>query len=161
LNCTRFCPIARAARFQQLKYEAINEYDVADIESREEQELVDRFENEMMLLEREGIPRKTRDQIVRKLGRMFTEMILVMGRRSGKSYLVALLALYAVYRLIKMGHPQKAYGLMDFDIITVLNVAKSEEQAKGAVFEKIFSLCPSTWSISCGRNFFLGLVFSN
>jgi hypothetical protein len=140
LSCIRFCAVARAKRFEQLKYEAINDFELEDVKQREEAELVDRFESEMMLLEREGIPQKTRDQIVRKLGRTFTEMILVMGRRSGKSYLVAILALYAVYRLIKMEHPQKAYGLMDFDIITVLNVAKSEDQAKGAVFEKIFSL---------------------
>lgn len=140
LSCVRFCAVARAKRFEQLKYEAINDFELEDVKQREEAELVDRFESEMMLLEREGIPQKTRDQIVRKLGRTFTEMILVMGRRSGKSYLVAILALYAVYRLIKMEHPQKAYGLMDFDIITVLNVAKSEDQAKGAVFEKIFSL---------------------
>lgn len=140
LSCSRFCPMARKKRFEQLKYEAINEFSLNDIEQREAAEIFDKFENEMMLLERDGIPKKSKDQIVRKLGRMFTEMILVMGRRSGKSFLVAVLALYAVYRLIKMDHPQKVYGLMDFDIITVLNVAKSEDQAKGAVFEKIFSL---------------------
>lgn len=85
LNCNRFCQIARKSRFEQLKYEAINEFDLEDIRIREEQALVDRFENEMMLLERDGIPKKTQDQIVRKLGRTFTEMILVMGRRSGKA----------------------------------------------------------------------------
>jgi intein/homing endonuclease len=85
LNCIRFCAIARAKRFEQLKYEAINDFELEDVKQREEAELVDRFESEMMLLEREGIPQKTRDQIVRKLGRTFTEMILVMGRRSGKA----------------------------------------------------------------------------
>jgi hypothetical protein len=85
LNCSRFCPVARAQRYEQIKYEAINEFELQAIQDNEELELVDRFENEMMMLEREGIPTKTRDQIIRKLGRAFTEMILVMGRRSGKA----------------------------------------------------------------------------
>ncbi|MBS1722388.1 MAG: hypothetical protein JSS66_05215 [Armatimonadetes bacterium] len=140
LSCERFCPLARAKRFVQIENEAMNEYEVAKIQERRDAPIVDEFENELMLLGRDGIPGQARDQILSKLGRAFTELILVMGRRSGKSFIVALIALYSVYRLLKMGHPQKAYGLMDFDIVTVLNVAKSEDQAKGAIFEKIFSL---------------------
>jgi hypothetical protein len=36
-----------------------------------------------------------------------------------------------------MGHPQARYGLMEFDEIVLLNVARNEEQAKKAIFSKI------------------------
>jgi hypothetical protein len=36
-----------------------------------------------------------------------------------------------------MGHPQARYGLMEFDAIYLLNVAKNEEQAKNAIFAKL------------------------
>jgi hypothetical protein len=36
-----------------------------------------------------------------------------------------------------MGHPQARYGLMEFDSIYLLNVARNEEQAKNAIFAKI------------------------
>lgn len=141
MTCEKFCPIARAARFEQAEMMAQNDFDREEIQSLRNEPLVNRFETERMLLEREKIKPRTRDQIFRKLNkRTFSELILVMGRRSGKSFLVAVIALYVVYKLLKMGHPQKVYNLMDFDIISILNVAKSEDQAKGAIFEKIFSL---------------------
>ena len=67
----------------------------------------------------------------------FQELVLVLGRRSGKSFLVSAIALYELYRLIMMGHPQARYGLMEFDQIVLLNVARNEEQAKNAIFSKI------------------------
>jgi hypothetical protein len=36
-----------------------------------------------------------------------------------------------------MDHPQARYGLMEFDEIVLLNVARNEEQAKKAIFSKI------------------------
>ena len=53
------------------------------------------------------------------------------------SFLVSAMALYELYRLISMGHPQARYGLMEFDEIVLLNVARNEEQAKKAIFSKI------------------------
>ena len=53
------------------------------------------------------------------------------------SFLVSAMALYELYRLISMGHPQSRYGLMEFDEIVLLNVARNEEQAKKAIFSKI------------------------
>jgi phage terminase large subunit-like protein len=67
----------------------------------------------------------------------FEELVLVLGRRSGKSFLVSAMALYELYRLISMGHPQARYGLMEFDEVVILNVARNEEQAKKAIFSKI------------------------
>jgi len=53
------------------------------------------------------------------------------------SFLVSVMALYELYRLLAMGHPQARYGLMEFDEIVLLNVARNEEQAKKAIFSKI------------------------
>ena len=53
------------------------------------------------------------------------------------SFLVSAMALYELYRLISMDHPQARYGLMEFDEIVLLNVARNEEQAKKAIFSKI------------------------
>jgi len=53
------------------------------------------------------------------------------------SFLVSAMALYELYRLLSMGHPQGRYGLMEFDEIVLLNVARNEEQAKKAIFSKI------------------------
>ena len=53
------------------------------------------------------------------------------------SFLVSAMALYELYRLISMDHPQSRYGLMEFDEIVLLNVARNEEQAKKAIFSKI------------------------
>ena len=53
------------------------------------------------------------------------------------SFLVSAMALYELYRLISMGHPQARYGLMEFDEVVILNVARNEEQAKKAIFSKI------------------------
>lgn len=52
----------------------------------------------------------------------------------------SLIALYESYRLIRMGNPQKVFGLLEDDLITILNVAGSEAQAEDAVFKKIKAL---------------------
>jgi hypothetical protein len=83
---------------------------------------------------------KTRDQIIRKIGKPFTDLVLVLGRRSGKSLLTSIIALYEAYRLIKMNDPQNYFGLLEDDLITILNVAGSEDQSKDSVFTKIKSL---------------------
>jgi hypothetical protein len=56
------------------------------------------------------------------------------------SFLVSVIALYEVYRLISMGHPQARFPLMEFDTITICNVAVSERQAKEAIFNKVSQL---------------------
>ena len=56
------------------------------------------------------------------------------------SFMVSVIALYEVYRLLMMGNPQQRYSLLDFDIITILNVASSEDTAKSAIFDKIKNL---------------------
>lgn len=66
-------------------------------------------------------------------GKERRELILILGRRSGKSALSAIFAAYELYKLLKRGHPQAFYGMPSGSEIRVLCVANDKEQA-GIVF---------------------------
>lgn len=57
------------------------------------------------------------------------ELILCIGRRSGKSSLSAIFAAYEIYKLLKRGNPQAFYGMPGGSEIRVLCVANDKEQA--------------------------------
>jgi len=57
------------------------------------------------------------------------ELILILGRRSGKSALSAIFAAYELYKLLKRGHPQAFYGMPSGSEIRVLCIANDKEQA--------------------------------
>jgi len=65
----------------------------------------------------------------------FKEMVLVLGRRSGKSFLSSLIASYEAYKLIQLGDPHKYYGI-DGDI-WIINTAISGSQAENIIFSQI------------------------
>lgn len=144
LLCSRFKGAIREKRYEKLREEAIRKDQFDEITLLEARELVDMFQTEMDLLNDPQIEHKVRQQILDKFGRKFQELILVLGRRSGKSFLTAVITLYEVYRFLMMGHPQGRYPIMEFDIITILNVAVSEGQAKMAIFDKIRQLAESS-----------------
>jgi len=58
------------------------------------------------------------------------ELVLVCGRRSGKSKLGAIVSAYEAYKLIKKPHPQKHYGITDDAEIYISTVATSTDQAQ-------------------------------
>jgi hypothetical protein len=62
-------------------------------------------------------------------GKERRELILVLGRRSGKSSLSAIFASYELYKLLRRGSPQAFYGLPAGSEIRVLCVANDKEQA--------------------------------
>lgn len=62
-------------------------------------------------------------------GKVRHEIILVLGRRSGKSALAAIFAAYELYKLLKRGCPQSYYGLPAGSEIRVLDIANDKEQA--------------------------------
>lgn len=140
LKCVRFDPKIRDRRYLQLVEDAIREDQLEEIDALKARELVDMFETEMDLLNDDEIDHKVRKQILDKFGKKFQELILVLGRRSGKSFLTSVITLYEVYLFLMMGHPQARYPIMEFDIITILNVAVSEGQAKMTIFDKIRQL---------------------
>ncbi len=62
-------------------------------------------------------------------GKERRELILVLGRRSGKSSLSAIFAAYELYKLLRRGCPQAYYGMPSGSEIRVLAVANDKEQA--------------------------------
>lgn len=65
-----------------------------------------------------------------KEGHKFNELILCLGRRSGKSVLSSIICNYEVYRLVKMGNPQSYFNFPDGQQISVTSVATTDEQAQ-------------------------------
>lgn len=102
------------------------------------------FDTEMMLIYKD-LPQDSdarrggsvRQQVLDKIGKDFREVLLVLGRRSGKSLLVSIIALYEVYKLIEIGDPQKYHEINEGDTIDVLNAATSAGVAADSVFDKI------------------------
>lgn len=64
------------------------------------------------------------------------EMILSIGRRSGKTTISACIAAYESYKLISKGHPQGYYGLPDSNVIQIISVATDKDQA-GLLYREV------------------------
>jgi len=115
-----------------------------DVDALEDADLSDKFLNEVMMIEKDlpddsdAVVGSVKEQFKKKIGKKFSEILLIWGRRSGKSRMVSIIMLYEAYRLIQMGHPQKYFGnISPNDTIYIINVATSEETAKSAVFDKV------------------------
>lgn len=65
-------------------------------------------------------------------GYLFRELILVLGRRSGKDFLTSLIALYEAMKLMECpnGSPFDYYGIASGNPIYILTVATSSDQAR-------------------------------
>lgn len=138
LQCDKFPREWREAKFDFMMEEIVGaEKDETEI--LRARPITDRFQTEDDLFEND-LNEDVKNQVKSKIGKRFQELILVLGRRSGKSFMVAVITLYEIYKLIKMGHPQKIYGILETETINLLNVANSEEQSKGSLFEKIKAL---------------------
>lgn len=133
LKCSR-CPFA--VRQTRLNHEISI---ASDIESENllteirDSEPEDLFQSEMSLIDE--IPDEAiKQQIKNKIRNKFQELVLIIGRRGTKSFMTVAIALYELYRLLSMGHPQKKLKQPDFQEIFILNVAKNEDQAKDSIF---------------------------
>jgi len=69
-------------------------------------------------------------------GKKFTELILVVGRRGGKSSLASCISCYELYKLVKRGDPSIYYDFPSGTNICVTNVAPTDDQA-GIVFDMV------------------------
>lgn len=58
-----------------------------------------------------------------------SEIVLSVGRRSGKTEMSAFISAYETYRLISKGNPQQYYGLPPGENIQVISFATDKEQA--------------------------------
>lgn len=64
------------------------------------------------------------------------EMILSIGRRSGKTTISACIAAYETYKLISKGDPQAYYGLPPSNAIQLISVATDKDQA-GILYQEV------------------------
>ncbi len=67
-------------------------------------------------------------------GQQYRELVLVAGMRGGKTILAAIIGLWEADAAAALGNPAEYYGLAPGQKLFVVNVAKSEDQAKDTVF---------------------------
>tara|TARA_Y100000310_G_scaffold13838_1_gene14141 strand:- start:20438 stop:23563 length:3126 start_codon:yes stop_codon:yes gene_type:complete len=77
-------------------------------------------------------------------GEMFNELVLVWGRRSGKDFLVSIIALYEAMKLLEIpgGDPYAYYEIAADNTINILTIANSKTQAAiafDAIKSKLFT----------------------
>ena len=62
-------------------------------------------------------------------GRQRREMVLSIGRRSGKTLITSCIVAYEAYKLLLKGNPQKYYGSSQSNVIQLISVATDRDQA--------------------------------
>ena len=70
------------------------------------------------------------------VGKERRELVLPIGRRSGKTFLAAIIAGYETYKLILKGNPQNYYGLPSSNNLQIVSVATSKDQA-GLLYQEV------------------------
>jgi hypothetical protein len=66
------------------------------------------------------------------------QLVLVMGRRSSKTFMSAVIICYTIYKLIKYGNPQARFSLPPGEKIVIANVAATKDQA-GVLFNMVLN----------------------
>jgi hypothetical protein len=102
-------------------------------------------EDEISILNTIGLNNPDKGDVLGKFdnGELFRELVLVWGRRSGKDFIVSIIALYEAMKLIECegGDPYAMYEISSANTINILTVANSKSQADIAfreITEKIF-----------------------
>ncbi len=62
-------------------------------------------------------------------GNQRREMVLSVGRRSGKTLITSCIVAYETYKLLLLGNPQKHYGSSQSNVIQLISVATDQAQA--------------------------------
>ena len=133
LKCSR-CPTD--VREKRLTYEAniASDKDIEiNLNSVLAAETEDLFQSDFDLID-SIVHEEVKMQVKKKIGKKFQELVLVMGRRSGKSFMTVAIALYELYRLLSFSNPQKSLKLPDHMDIHILNVATNEDVARDSIF---------------------------
>jgi len=103
-------------------------------------ENIELSEEEITACEELGLDNNDRGNLLGKYhsGELFNELVLVWGRRSGKDFLVSIIALYEAMKILECpgGDPYQLYELSSSAPINILTVANSKEQA-GTAFKEI------------------------
>jgi len=76
----------------------------------------------------------------------YRELLLVCGRKSGKTDLGSAITLFQVYRLLNLGVvPQKFFGIPSGKPIWAVNIGTSQKEALGATFNTIKAMAMQSW----------------
>lgn len=67
---------------------------------------------------------------IRELDHERHELVLPIGRRSGKSMISSMIAAYEVYKLLRKGNPQRYYGVQDGAEISISTIATTRDQSQ-------------------------------
>jgi len=98
-------------------------------------ENIELTEEEIEICEKEGVGSDDTDKgnLLKKYEgkNIFRELVLVWGRRSGKTFLFSVIALYEALKLLEIdgGDPYKYYGIGSGTEISILTVASASDQA--------------------------------
>jgi len=102
-------------------------------------------EAEIELIEETGLNEDDRGNFLDKYNNkeLFRELVLVWGRRSGKDFIVSIIALYEAMKLLECdgGDPYSMYELSSANTINILTIANAKGQAVIAfneIKEKLF-----------------------
>ncbi len=68
------------------------------------------------------------------------EFLMVCGKKSGKSFMAAVISLYEIYKLLLIENPQQHYGLLENSPIYSLNTCVSKGQAENILLEYVKSM---------------------
>ena len=75
----------------------------------------------------------------------YTDLQLVCGRKSGKTLLVSIIALYEVFRLLLTENLHAKYNMIPNSPIYIMITATSREQALDVTFQYVRSLAEGSW----------------
>jgi hypothetical protein len=78
----------------------------------------------------------------------YTELLIAAGRKSGKTLLVSIIALYEVFRLLLTENLHEKYHLIPNSPIYIMITATSREQALDVTFQYIRSLAQGSWYLN-------------
>lgn len=102
-------------------------------------------DEEIEILKNLGLDNDDNGNVIDKYdnGELFRELVLVWGRRSGKDFIVSIIALYEAMKLLECpgGDPYAMYEISSANTINILTVANSKAQANIAfseIREKMF-----------------------
>ena len=67
---------------------------------------------------------------IKEQGHERHELVLPIGRRSGKSLISSMIAAYEIYRLLRKINPQRYYGIQDGAEISISTIATTKDQSQ-------------------------------
>lgn len=72
----------------------------------------------------------------KRFAETFTEIILALGKGSGKDHISVIACCYVVYLLLCLKNPSKYYGYPDDEPIDIINIAINADQARNVFFKR-------------------------